>query len=191
MNATQIGLIGLTLTMAASAQLLARDNGSFMQRQMELAGFMQRFDSDQDGNVTRDEIEAIRAQEFEDADSDQSGGLSFEEFDALGEEKRAERLNRRLAMLDTDGDGGVSLEEFQSAYPKNAQAAAVVFAFADADENGLLDLSEIEALQKSGHKWWHFANADADNDGMVSASEFTESEPPRGRDRRRPQGEGL
>ena len=80
---------------------------------------LERFDADDDGRVTREEIEAVRAAEFADADSDGDGVLSFAELEAFEQQQRQERLAEEFAQLDQDGSGGISAQEFSDGNPQD------------------------------------------------------------------------
>lgn len=145
----------------------------------EQAAFLERFDTDGDGLVTRQEIEVARAAEFNAADSDADGTLSFSELEALEQQQQEERLNSEFALLDQDDSDGVSLTEFTEGHPQNdAVAATAVFGFADLDSGGSLSLAELDALKQGGPEPWRYANLDQDGDGNVSKDEFTSATPP-------------
>jgi hypothetical protein len=146
-----------------------------------MAGFLARFDSDGDGLVTRQEIEAVRAAEFQEADSNADGSLSYDEFVAMQQQRRAERLANDFALLDQDGNGAISGSEFSDGQPQEqADVAAVLFGLADLDADASLSLAELQALRESGHGMRRYAQLDEDGDGSVSAAEFAGAPPPTG-----------
>lgn len=74
-----------------------------------------QMDSDQDGTITRAEVDTAAAVRAAAIDADKDGTITVEEIDAYRERQRAERRAARLARMDRDGDGEVSVEEFEDA----------------------------------------------------------------------------
>ncbi|MXN65778.1 calcium-binding protein [Stappia sp. GBMRC 2046] len=74
--------------------------------------FMERFDTNSDGKVTQDEIDAVVAERFASADGNGDGGIDLAEFKAAYAEEFALRKVREFQRLDRDGDGNVTEEEF-------------------------------------------------------------------------------
>ncbi len=153
--------LGLTATGAALAQ--GRDARGPAQQGPGVTFFVQQFDRDGDGAVTRAEIDAVRAERFAEADADGDGTLSQEEAFAAAEARRAEReaLHRQAraaAMfnrLDTDGNGALSQEELAA-----ATGPEQMFDRADRNDDGVLSAEEIEAVQSRfagfhGKRGWH------------------------------------
>ena len=71
----------------------------------------ERFDVNEDGVITKAEIEEVRTQEFATADTDGNGEISLEEFKAEFLTRSNERMVRAFQFLDRDGDGTVTQEE--------------------------------------------------------------------------------
>ncbi|MEK8019972.1 MAG: EF-hand domain-containing protein [Candidatus Parabeggiatoa sp.] len=86
---------------------------------------MTRFDLNQDGQITLDEVQSQRVAHFQEMDADQNELVSQEEFEAYRTQKREERRQQRLDeafnAADTDGDGVLSQPEFVAAAPKKPQ----------------------------------------------------------------------
>ncbi len=86
---------------------------------------MTRFDIDQDGQITLDEVQSQRVAHFQEMDADQNELVSQEEFEAYRTQKREERRQQRLDeafnAADTDGNGVLSQAEFVAAAPKKPQ----------------------------------------------------------------------
>ncbi|MEE4011586.1 EF-hand domain-containing protein [Roseibium sp. FZY0029] len=71
----------------------------------------ERFDVNEDGAITKAEIEKIRTQEFASADADSNGEISLEEFKAAFLTRSNDRMVRAFQFMDRDGDGTVTQEE--------------------------------------------------------------------------------
>ncbi|TYC65229.1 calcium-binding protein [Stappia sp. BW2] len=71
----------------------------------------ERFDVNEDGVITKVEIEEIRTQEFASADTDGNGEISLEEFKAEFLNRSNDRMVRAFQFMDRDGDGSVTQEE--------------------------------------------------------------------------------
>ena len=76
------------------------------------AKLIERFDTDGDGQVTRQEFDDAHAANFADADANGDGRVTLEEFTAYRERRRAERMEAMFQRFDANGDGAVSVEEF-------------------------------------------------------------------------------
>lgn len=105
----------------------------------------EELDANSDGQLTPDELEAFRAARFTEADTDGDGALSPEEMLARAEvqagERRAARIERMIARLDTNDDGKLSLEEM----PAGGNGRGDMFSRLDADEDGAISAEEFAA----------------------------------------------
>lgn len=173
----------LPLTFVATSSL-ARPLGPPLDDQPRLAVFIERFDTDGNGRVTRQEIEAVRAADFAGADLDGDGALGYVELQTLEEQQKAERLAHAFASLDEDDSGAISDREFVDGHPREgAEAAAFVFSIADTDGNDSLSQEELAALRQLGPGPWHFTILDHNSDGSISQDEFVAASSPRRRGR--------
>jgi len=109
---------------------------------------LEKVDANQDGNISKDEIAAHRAEKFMSADTNGDNLVSAAEFEAFAEAERArkkeQRQAKRFARLDTDGDGLVSAEEHASAADKRMDR---MFDRIDADGDGVITEAEREAAK--------------------------------------------
>jgi Ca2+-binding EF-hand superfamily protein len=71
----------------------------------------ERFDVNEDGVITKAEIEEVRTQEFAAADTDGNGEIGLEEFKAAFVTRSNDRMVRAFQFMDRDGDGTVTQEE--------------------------------------------------------------------------------
>ncbi len=75
---------------------------------------LEQFDTNEDGVVTQDEIDAVRAAELAEYDTDGEGTLSLEEYQAYWLSRLYERMVDAFQHLDADGDGEVTIDEFNA-----------------------------------------------------------------------------
>ncbi len=105
-------------------------------------------DTNGDGQVTVEEIEARQAARFAAADADGNGGLSAEEMVAMAETQRLEMLTdamtERLARIDDNGDGQVQAEEMTARMPN----PVMMFDVMDADNDGAITQAEFDAARE-------------------------------------------
>ncbi len=75
-------------------------------------GMLEAYDSNGDGKLTQQEIDAARADQLRKFDADGDGGLNLDEYRALWLDAMRERMVDRFQAHDDDGDGKVTAEEF-------------------------------------------------------------------------------
>lgn len=77
---------------------------------------MKAMDTNGDGDISKEEVQAFRATMFNAADANQDGALTLDEMIAHHEtmeaQRKAERQASMFAKLDADGNGTVSAAEF-------------------------------------------------------------------------------
>jgi Ca2+-binding EF-hand superfamily protein len=127
-------LAALALTSAAGAAL-AQDGAREMPR-------FEALDTDGDGRITREELEARADARFAEADADGDGKLTPAELEAAAEKRRAERIARMVERLDADGDGALDRGELTE-----RRGAGRIFERLDADSDGALTREEFAALR--------------------------------------------
>ncbi|MGI9434439.1 MAG: EF-hand domain-containing protein [Geminicoccaceae bacterium] len=107
------------------------------------AMMMQQFDVDQDGKLTRAEIDDGLRSRITSADRDGDGNLNLEEFQPLLVEVMQPRIVKGFQFLDTDGDAVITPDEIEQ--PLNRMVSHL-----DRNDDG--DLSADE-LQKRRGGW--------------------------------------
>lgn len=107
---------------------------------------IERLDINEDGKISKEEVDAVRDERFAKFDTDNSGGLSIEEIEAGREAEKQERRAERLSRIDTNGDQEISREEFGGRETR-------LFDRLDANEDGEISEDEIKAMKdKRGGK---------------------------------------
>ena len=110
----------------------------------DMTAMIAEIDTNGDGNISKEEVDAHRAAKFAEVDTDGDGALTQAELDAHHEAERARRMAERkakmFAKLDTDGNGTISAEEFNSREHPG-------FDKADADGDGVVTKEEMDALK--------------------------------------------
>ena len=90
------------------------------------------FDTNGDGALTQDEIDAERAGRMAKFDANGDKQLTLDEYQALWLDAMHGRMVRAFQRLDTDGDARVTAAEFEKPYAR-------MVARADRNEDGKLD----------------------------------------------------
>lgn len=104
-----------------------------------------RFDTDEDGKVTRAEIEALIGGRVEMFDRDGAAGLSKEEFTLLLAEMMKDRIDRHFSRLDDNDDGVIDAGELE-------KPATRMLRWIDEDGDGAVSIKEAKmAMKKRDH----------------------------------------
>ena len=91
------------------------------------AHMAERYDTNKDGKVSQEEIDANRADWYGRFDADKDSAMTLKEFEALWLEANRQRMVREFQRFDKDGDAKLTLDEYK------APLASIV---ADMDRNG-------------------------------------------------------
>ncbi|MFM9843219.1 MAG: EF-hand domain-containing protein [Dongiaceae bacterium] len=103
-------------------------------RWMEM--MLEPMDADNNGSITRSEIETATAAQAAEIDSNKDGAITAEEVVAYREKQRLQRLANEIKAMDKDGNGTVSVQEYQAAQSWR-------LARLDDDGNGTIDPREL------------------------------------------------
>ncbi len=95
-----------------------------------------RFDSNDDGVISRAEFDAHVAAREAAIDANGDGAVTYEEAKAFRDAQREARARARFQRLDKDGDGVVSTAETSARLVK-------MFDFLDANDDGQVDRDEL------------------------------------------------
>ena len=107
---------------------------------------LEQADADHDGKVTKQEYVDARAAQF--SRMDRNGDGFIDDADSLaGGNERGQRAAKALrSRIDSNGDGKISKEEF-------VNAPTMLFDKFDANKDGVLDATELEAARNAAGRW--------------------------------------
>lgn len=162
------GFTALTLGLTAVGSAFAEsDAGDKEGRKKGGRHFnFEQVDTNADGKITQEELDAHRAAKFAEADTDGDGTLSSEELAASADAKKAARKEKRLERMierhDTNGDGKLSAEEMA---PKGESSMVEKL---DTDGDGAVSKEELEKAMDGkrkgkGKKGGHGKKRDSDH----------------------------
>lgn len=104
------------------------------------AGMFERLDRNGDGEITRAEIEAARAQRIEAYDIDNDGELDRREYTEMVLDQARDRANTRFDRLDDDNDGFIGVREMTARFDRMIERL-------DKNGDGALSRAELRGLR--------------------------------------------
>lgn len=114
---------------------------------------MERFDTNEDGKLTQEEVDEARKTLLTKHDADKDGKLSLAEYEKLWLEVKRRRMVRSFQRTDQDGDAAVTIDEFLKPYAKIVERM-------DRNEDGAIDKEDHR-----GKSWHRGHRMDRDDDG--------------------------
>ncbi len=129
-------------------------------------GFLEKFDVDKDGKVSKTEFKRYMEKRFQRMDADKDGIVSMDELQLHHRKQRNVGKKSKLTRLDSNGDGVVSKEEFLAPKIKYVEGK-----FLKLDKNNDGHLTEDEFSRKKMTYPQLFNNIDANKDGKISNEE--------------------
>ena len=129
-------LTGMTLTLIAHMAMADGRDGP-----RAPGAWMERIDTNNDGQITRDEGQAAFIARFARVDTDGDGAVSRAELVKRAQARAAERAADRFERLDTDGDGEISQAELSGV------RVAHMFDMLDANDDDILSAEELDAAR--------------------------------------------
>jgi len=104
---------------------------------------MERFDTNEDGKLTQEELDDARKKLLATHDGDKDGKLSLAEFEKLWLEVKRQRMVRSFQRIDRDGDASITLDEFLKPYAKMIERM-------DRNDDGVLDSKDRRRHKRGG-----------------------------------------
>lgn len=83
-----------------------------------MSRMMERFDANEDGKLTQEELDGARKALLAAHDGDKDGKLSLAEYEKLWLEVKRQRMVRSFQKTDRDGDASITLDEFLKPYAR-------------------------------------------------------------------------
>ena len=145
---TKIALIALASLVAVGGVAVAQKGWQHGFRGHGPMGFEQmseRYDTNKDGKISQEEIDANRTSWLGEFDGDKSGALALTEFQNLWLKARNEQMVREFQQFDRDGNGQVTLDEYKLPLSK-------IVAEMDRDKDNALSDDELSPRRHWGKK---------------------------------------
>ncbi|MEM9578289.1 MAG: calcium-binding protein [Pseudomonadota bacterium] len=102
----------------------------------------EKLDADGNGQITRTELEGLRARTMASADTNRDGGISLEELEVWGATRAKTHARKMMDRLDANADGVLQPEEL-----KSGKRATRMFDRMDANSDGTISEAEFEAAR--------------------------------------------
>jgi len=142
-------IIPTSAVLVAGSAVVLADSGSLGFGPRGMAGperVIERLDLNEDGKISKEEVDKVRDERFAKFDTDNSGGLTIEELEAGREAEKQERRAEMLSRIDTNGDQEINRDEFGGRELR-------LFDRLDANEDGEISEDELKAMKdKRGGK---------------------------------------
>ena len=103
-------------------------------------------DADGSGEITLEDLDALKAQRFAEFDTDGDGMVSSDEFTAHAQARAGERAAQMFARLDADGDGMLSRDVLEARMGRGP-GDRMLSRF-DTDRSGGVSADEFEAAKE-------------------------------------------
>lgn len=102
-------------------------------------------DLNEDGSLTKQELQARGEARFADTDTDGDGALTIEELVAQAQKQAEARAEQMIARLDANEDGVLQIEEMQA---RGGDRMGRMFDRIDADDDGEISQAEFEKAKE-------------------------------------------
>ncbi|QXT40955.1 EF-hand domain-containing protein [Gymnodinialimonas ceratoperidinii] len=160
MSLIKAGTLALLIPLSAAAPAFAQATDAQGPTRM----IFSELDTDGNGAVTLEELQAVGSNRFSDADTDGSGALSRAELLAQSQERAETRVDRLLERADADGNGELTAEELETAREEGRRGGR-----GHGRGHGARGEHRGPGVER------FFERMDADNNGSVSEAEFNEA----------------
>lgn len=155
----------IAVTGFAASSYAAREKMAPEQRAERM---IKRLDTNKDSKVSLDEMQARVSTAFKSFDTDNNGEVSRDEIKVKRDAFREARKAWREAKNETGADKDKAMEALREARPGMLPAMrGKGFVRADADKNGSLSLSEVASVTEK-----MFKRRDKNGDGFIDTADF-------------------
>ena len=137
----QATLLAAMLAVLAAGAAQAERSGEARHERMNF----EALDTDGNGEISREEMQAQMESRFTGADTDGDGVLSRDELVAAGQKRVEDRVQRMLDRFDEDGDGSLSADEMPR---PDERRAARMFDMIDSDDSGGISKEEFAEMRE-------------------------------------------
>lgn len=135
-------VLAAALAIGAAGMAMAKEGAAGKERPT-----FEMLDSNGDGQITMEEMQARRAVRFEQNDTDGDGKLSKAELEAAAAEQSKKRVERMFNRMDANDDGFIEQSEMQ---PRRSPSR--MFDRIDTDQSGGISAEEFAAAQEKMKK---------------------------------------
>ena len=140
-----VALAGLAVIGGAAFAQKGWNHGFRGHGGMGLEQMSERYDTNKDGKISQEEIDANRTSWLGEFDGDKSGALALTEFQNLWLKARNQQMVREFQSFDKDGNGQVTLDEYKLPLSK-------IVAEMDRDKDNALSGDELSPRRHWGKK---------------------------------------
>ncbi len=142
-NSTLKILVASVAILAGTGVAIAQDRG-FGPRGEGMT--FESLDADGSGEITLEDLEALKAERFAEFDTNGDGSVTAEEFSAHAQARAAERAAEMFARLDADGDGMLSRDVLEGRMGRGP-GERMLSRF-DTDNSGGVSAEEFDAARE-------------------------------------------
>jgi Ca2+-binding EF-hand superfamily protein len=171
MNKTILTLSSAIILGFSAPISMAEDGMSFVQVAKggnKPARQMARFDINQDGQITRDEVQVVRETRFKKMDADSSGGVSLKEFEAAAKARFAKKRSRFRTEAGEPDSPDEGARRGQRSSKRKGKRLKAKFNRLDNNKDGQISLKEFTA------KVQFFDRFDTNKDGVITMEELNQ-----------------
>ena len=134
-------LLATTLIAVGAGAAMAKGPGGGERMDFET------LDVDGSGEITVEDIAALRDNRFAALDANGDGSVTLDEYQAAASAEAAERAAERFERLDADGDGSLSRDVLEARSGRGGGMGERMISRLDTDDSGGVSAEEFEAAK--------------------------------------------